>query len=98
MVFIRIKRIKKYCYAVLCKSVRKGNKVKQITIKYLGRIKNLESGDEIKNFKLEKCKKCGTKKNLTIDHIIPLSKGGTNKFSNLQCLCKKCNQKKGKKW
>lgn len=37
------------------------------------------------------CKACGTNRNLTIDHIIPLSKGGTNAVSNLQALCGQCN-------
>jgi len=32
---------------------------------------------------------------LVIDHIIPVSKGGTNDPSNLWTLCKNCNHKKG---
>lgn len=45
-----------------------------------------------------KCAYCGQHRNhkhMTIDHIIPLSKGGTDDFDNLQCVCKKCNGFKG---
>lgn len=31
---------------------------------------------------------------LTIDHLIPLSKGGSNKMFNLRLSCYNCNQKK----
>lgn len=31
----------------------------------------------------------------TVDHIVPLAKGGKNDFDNLQCACKLCNQLKG---
>ena len=44
------------------------------------------------------CKLCGSTENLTIDHIKPVSKGGTHKLKNLQTLCEKCNVEKGDKW
>lgn len=41
------------------------------------------------------CKHCGTHRDLTIDHIIPESRGGTLHPDNLQTLCRKCNSRKG---
>ncbi len=43
------------------------------------------------------CVYCGSKKNLTIDHIIPKSKGGDNTWKNLVTCCSPCNLKKGDK-
>lgn len=43
------------------------------------------------------CARCGERKKLTIDHIIPLSKGGTDSPENVQPLCLSCNQSKGNK-
>ena len=34
-------------------------------------------------------------RNLTVDHIVPQSKGGTDHLENLQLLCGACNSKKG---
>jgi CRISPR/Cas system Type II protein with McrA/HNH and RuvC-like nuclease domain len=43
------------------------------------------------------CVYCGAKKELTIDHVIPKSRGGTNEWTNLVTCCSKCNLKKGDK-
>ena len=43
----------------------------------------------------EKCLECGTVENITRDHIIPLSRGGTDYIENIQPLCHSCNASKG---
>ena len=43
------------------------------------------------------CQYCGSKKNLTLDHVVPMSKGGGTSWENLVTACSKCNQKKGDK-
>ena len=43
------------------------------------------------------CLCCGSKRRLTIDHIIPWSKGGGGERKNLQTLCESCNLEKGDK-
>jgi len=42
-----------------------------------------------------KCAYCPSVKNLTVDHIIPKSKGGLNTWENLITCCFSCNAKKG---
>lgn len=48
-----------------------------------------------------RCVYCGVKAQdnervrLEIDHIIPISLGGDNKYTNLQVLCHECNVGKG---
>lgn len=41
---------------------------------------------------------CGEMRNLHVDHMIPLSKGGSDDLSNLQFLCHKHNCEKGSKY
>lgn len=40
------------------------------------------------------CVQCGAMDDLTIDHIVPLSRGGTTEEKNLQVLCRPCNSAK----
>lgn len=45
-----------------------------------------------------RCVRCGAsnkEKRLEVDHIIPISRGGTNDIDNLQTLCWECNKDKG---
>lgn len=40
------------------------------------------------------CKICGRKASRQVDHIIPLSKGGTDTRDNLQGVCDDCHDEK----
>lgn len=42
-----------------------------------------------------KCVYCNSTRNLTIDHLIPSSRGGKNEWKNLVSCCNKCNTYKG---
>jgi hypothetical protein len=44
-----------------------------------------------------RCRICSCARNLEIDHIVPVSKGGTSEEGNLQTLCRRCNRRKWKK-
>lgn len=41
------------------------------------------------------CQYCGSKKKLTIDHIIPKCRGGQDTWENMVVACSSCNVKKG---
>lgn len=43
------------------------------------------------------CRKRLTLESLTMDHFIPLSKGGSNWLANIKPACKSCNSSKGAK-
>lgn len=41
-----------------------------------------------------KCLACGATDKLVADHIVPISRNGTNTIDNIQPLCRSCNAKK----
>lgn len=53
---------------------------------------------KIHKMQKEKCANCGNKVvDYHVDHIEPISRGGSNDIENLQILCPQCNLKKGAK-
>ena len=44
-----------------------------------------------------RCAYCKSNKKLEYDHIIPVSKGGSNTARNIQLLCERCNRSKSAK-
>jgi 5-methylcytosine-specific restriction endonuclease McrA len=41
------------------------------------------------------CQYCGSRANLTVDHVIPRSKGGPSSWENIVASCAPCNRRKG---
>lgn len=50
---------------------------------------------QVKEHWNHQCAYCGSTENLTIDHIVPQSKGGMNTAKNVVCSCHSCNHSKG---
>jgi 5-methylcytosine-specific restriction endonuclease McrA len=72
------------------------NFVRPLIIRLLKYIKFRPSGIKVNRNRIyrrdgNECGYCGSKKELTIDHIVPRSKGGSNSWSNLITCCHKCN-------
>lgn len=48
-----------------------------------------------------RCKWCGcglTKETATVDHLVPLSRGGSNRMDNLTLACEGCNKRRADEW
>ena len=64
---------------------KKLSKRKTITQDVKDKVWNRDGGE---------CVECGSNENLEFDHIIPVAKGGSNTYRNLQLLCEPCNRSK----
>jgi hypothetical protein len=79
-----------------------GNFVRPVIIRLLNFIRYRPKNIKVNRrriFKRDKstCQYCGSKKHLTIDHVIPRSRGGGNTWTNLVTCCSGCNVYKGNK-
>jgi len=79
------------------------DKIKIYAQRYRNRLLNA-SGNYTRQEWIDLCSKCGNRciccgleVKLTVDHIIPLSRGGSNCIDNIQPLCKNCNSSKNNK-
>ena len=44
-----------------------------------------------------RCQYCGSRERLTLDHVLPKSRGGRDTWENLVAACVPCNNRKGNK-
>jgi len=44
-----------------------------------------------------RCQYCGTKGDLTFDHVVPRARGGVTSWENVVAACSRCNLRKGSK-
>ena len=69
-------------------------RVRRWRIKINGGFHSLGEWETVKaqfNWSCPSCSKSEPEITLTRDHIIPISKGGTDNIENIQPLCRKCN-------
>ena len=52
---------------------------------------------DLKKIYQEPCFNCGNTENQSLDHRIPLSRGGEHKIGNMMTLCQSCNASKSSK-
>jgi 5-methylcytosine-specific restriction endonuclease McrA len=77
-----------------------GNFIRPIIIRLLNYVKYKIHKLKINRQRIYKrdgfeCTYCGNRRNLTIDHILPKSRGGENTWQNLVTCCSSCNRMKG---
>lgn len=43
----------------------------------------------------QECQYCGSRRDLTLDHVLPTSRGGAHNWTNVVTACRRCNHRKG---
>ena len=76
-----------------------GNFVRPLVIRLLNYVRYRSKGVKVSRKRVfrrdgHECGYCGSKKNLTLDHILPKSRGGLNTWENMVTCCSRCNSLK----
>lgn len=76
-----------------------GNFIRPLVIRLLNYVKYKSKGLKVTRKRIYKrdgftCAYCGANRNLTLDHIMPKSRGGKNTWENMVTCCSRCNSKK----
>ena len=76
-----------------------GNFVRPLVIRLLNYVRYRSKGVKVSRKRVfrrdgHECGYCGSKKNLTLDHILPKSRGGLNTWENMVTCCSRCNSMK----
>lgn len=87
---------KKYMQTSKGKISQINGKARRRQLEGKGKITAKEWADKLKEYNYL-CLNCKTDENIEMDHIIPLSKGGSHNIDNIQPLCRSCNASKGAK-
>ena len=79
-----------------------GNFVRPLVIRLLNYVRYRPKGIGITRKRIFRrdgfeCCYCGSHRNLTVDHVIPKSRGGSNYWDNLVTSCGRCNSNKDNK-
>jgi hypothetical protein len=79
---------------------RQFNRRKYRALKKNAKIGKFGPGDIDKKFQEwgNACIYCGSKENITVDHLIPLSRGGDHSLSNMIPACFSCNASKNNRY
>jgi len=86
------------------KKWRESNPEKVLNANHLRRLRKLNNGlflvtvKELNKLYNSSCFYCGSIKKIEMDHVVPLSRGGSHGIGNLVPACSKCNLSKGSKY